>query len=51
MSKFNKDLPEEVKVPGCETCNNTGLEQGVALSEAKACPVCKGSPFEPRKEK
>lgn len=30
---------------GCAYCNNTGLEPGVALTEAKACPECGGSPF------
>lgn len=35
---------------GCESCNNTGLEQGVASYEARVCADCNGSPFEPRKD-
>lgn len=36
---------------GCPNCQNTGLEPGVPLSEAKECPVCHGSPFgEPGEE-
>ncbi len=33
---------------GCENCKNTGLEPGVSRDTAQVCPVCKGSPFEPR---
>lgn len=43
-----EDAPE---VPaGCETCDNTGLEVGVPLDEAKVCPTCNGSPFGEPKE-
>lgn len=36
---------DPVAKSGCDNCGNTGLEPGVALSVAKECPVCHGSPF------
>ena len=40
----------EPKPSGCENCKNTGLEPGVSRDTAQVCPVCNGSPFEPKKE-
>ena len=36
------------KIYGCDNCHNTGLEPGVSRDVAQVCPVCNGSPFEPR---
>ena len=46
MNLFNRETTEEESITeGCEACDNTGLEQGVPLIQAKECPVCHGSPF------
>lgn len=38
-------MAKEKKSEGCKTCNNTGLKGANTL-----CPVCGGSPFEPREK-
>jgi len=40
--------PEVEQPGGCEACGNTGLDRSKGLTEAQVCPVCDGSPFEPR---
>lgn len=43
-SDKEESVPEAPKSKNCKACKGTGLDRTMGLAEAKACPVCNGSP-------